>query len=136
MATGLQRVGDRDLPRLRALVRDWVQDDDPLVQRAAAAAICEPRLLVTEPGARAALDVCEEATRWIASLPAQRRRDDDVRTLRQALGYCWSVAVAADPESGVPRFEHLRTSGDADVQWIVRENLKKNRLQRVLTEPR
>ena len=136
VATGLQRVGDRDLPRLRALVRDWVQDDDPLVQRAAAAAICEPRLLVTEPGARAALDVCEEATRWIASLPAQRRRDDDVRTLRQALGYCWSVAVAADPESGVPRFEHLRTSGDADVQWIVRENLKKNRLQRVLTEPR
>ena len=132
VATGLQRVGDRDLPRLCALVREWVQDDDPLVQRAAAAAICEPRLLVTEPGARTALDVCEEATGWIADLPAERRRDEEVRTLRQALGYCWSVAAAADPGAGLPRFGHLRASADPDVQWIVRENLKKARLIKLL----
>ena len=54
--------------------------------------------------------------------------------LRQALGYCWSVAVAADPERGVPLFAVLRTVGDPDVTWVVRENLGKARLRRLLPE--
>ena len=111
-----------------------MRDDDPLVQRAAAAAICEPRLLVSELGARTALDVCGAATDGIAGRALQRRRADDVRTLRQALGYCWSVAVAADPTEGLPRFRALSESADPDVGWIVRENLKKKRLQRVWSD--
>ena len=55
-----------------------------------------------------------------------------MRTLRQALGYCWSVAVAADPDLALPAFEALEASADPDVRWIVRENLRKARLQRVL----
>jgi hypothetical protein len=58
----------------------------------------------------------------------------DVRTLRQALGYCWSVAVAGDPAAGLPAFAALRagTGDDADVAWVVRENEKKSRLRRLL----
>ncbi|MCU0282818.1 MAG: HEAT repeat domain-containing protein [Candidatus Nanopelagicales bacterium] len=133
VATGLQRVGDRDLPRLAAIVEAWARDGDPLVQRAAVAAICEPRLLASEGGARAALAACRATTGALAAMPAQARRRDDVRTLRQALGYCWSVAVAADPSAGLPEFSKLRASEDPDVRWIVRENLRKARLQRVLT---
>jgi len=55
-----------------------------------------------------------------------------VRALRQALGYCWSVAVVGDPAAGVPRFAALRGSSDPDVAWVVRENEKKARLRRVL----
>lgn len=55
-----------------------------------------------------------------------------MRTLRQALGYCWSVAVAGDPAAGVLRFAALRGSSDPDMAWVVRENEKKARLRRVL----
>jgi hypothetical protein len=76
--------------------------------------------------------VCRDATEWIVSQPADSRRDADTRTLRQTLGYCWSVAVAADPENALPAFVSLEASDDADVVWIVRENRKKARLRKVL----
>lgn len=124
----LQTLGDADPARLRELVVCWSGDPDPLVQRAAVAGICEPRLLTCEDGAACALDVCERATRALAARPRDRRRDPGVRTLRQALGYCWSVAVAADPAAGLPRFTALTGSDDGDVAWIVRENRTKKRL--------
>lgn len=132
VATGLQRVGDRDLPRLVAIVQAWVRDGDPLVQRAGVAAICEPRLLASPVGAKAALAACRDTTGALAALPQEARRRDEVRSLRQALGYCWSVAIAADPRAGLPAFAELQASEDADVRWIVRENLGKARFQRVL----
>ena len=52
--------------------------------------------------------------------------------LRQALGYCWSVAVAADPDAGLPLFHVLEAHPDRDVAWIVRENSRKARLTALL----
>ncbi len=132
VATGLQRVGERDPPRLRTIVLAWADDEDPLVQRAAAAAICEPRLLADTQAAATALEVCATTTRKLASRSAESRREPAVRVLRTALGYCWSVAVAADPRPGLVAFRALEGSDDPDVAWIVRENLKKVRLKRVL----
>ncbi|MFT4084362.1 MAG: HEAT repeat domain-containing protein [Nocardioides sp.] len=132
VATGLQLLGDRSRAALTRIVLDWVGDPHPLVQRAALAAICEPRLL-KDPGAAAvALQVCDLATRRLRSLSADRRRQPDARTLRQALGYSWSVAVAAAPEDGLRLFRRLDT-GDPDVAWIVRENGRKKRLATLLT---
>jgi len=59
------------------------------------------------------------------------RRAEPVRVLRQALGYAWSVVIAADPGRGWPRFVAWSKRDDPDVAWLVRENLKKNRLQRL-----
>ena len=135
VAMALQRLGDADLARLLDVVRRWADDDDPLVLRAAAAAICEPRLLREPAAAAAAVAVCEQATRALVALPADRRQDPDVRTLRQGLGYCWSVAVAADPAEGLPRFRALSDDpfgSDPDVVWIVRENRAKARLAALL----
>jgi hypothetical protein len=121
---GLQRWGDDDFEGLTRELRRWIAGS-ALEQRAAVAAVCEPRLL-REPGrATVALDLLDVATRSLLE-----SRD---RTLRQALGYCWSVAVASDPEVGLPRFERWAGSDDRDVQWIVRENEKKARLRRVRT---
>ena len=131
VAMALQRLGDTDLPSVEEIVLAWADDPDPLVQRAAAAAICEPRLLVTPEAAAVAVEVCRRATAALAARPAEERRRSDVRTLRQGLGYCWSVAVAADPGPGLAAFEALDT-GDADVAWIVRENRTKKRLARLL----
>ena len=132
VATGLQRVGDREFSRLRDIVLVWAEDPDPLVQRAAAAAICEPRLLVPPGAAATAITVCERTTGHLGSLAWAARREPDVRVLRQALGYCWSVAISADPGPGLAAFAVIESSADPDVAWIVRENRKKARLKRLL----
>jgi hypothetical protein len=44
------------------------------------------------------------------------------------MGYCWSVAIAASPSGGKAAFENWVGHPHADINWIVRENLKKNRL--------
>lgn len=132
VAMALQRFGDADLPHMLDVVTDWAGDGNPLVQRAAAAGICEPRLLRTPMAATTAIDVCERTTRSLAARPSNERRDPGVRVLRQGLGYCWSVAVAADAIRGLPRFRKLSEDADPDVAWIVRENSKKARLAKLL----
>jgi hypothetical protein len=127
---GLQRLGDSSGARLLAICRQWVADPSPLVQRAVVAGICEPRLLTESRVASAALDLLDEVTARVESAPATERRREDFRVLRKALGYCWSVAVAAGPESGFGRLARWAASADRDVRWIVAENLKKNRLRR------
>ncbi len=132
VAMALQRLGDADMGRLQDVVTRWSSHADPLVQRAAVAGLCEPRLL-REPGdAARAVDVCAQVTATLAARPADRRRDDGVLALRKALGYCWSVAVAADPQNGLPPFLALQDSADPDLAWIVKENLKKSRLVAVM----
>ncbi len=131
VAMALQHFGDLNLPALEMLVLHWATDPHPLVQRAAAAGICEPRLLVGPAAAAVAIEVCRRATAGLAAQPAEARHDDEVRTLRQGLGYCWSVAVAADPAQGLPAFWAL-DDADPDIAWIVQENLKKTRLTRLL----
>ncbi|MFO6451098.1 MULTISPECIES: HEAT repeat domain-containing protein [unclassified Aeromicrobium] len=131
VAIGLQLLGDTDPGAWRSIASRWVDDPSPLVQRAAVAAICEPRLLRTSEAAAAAVDVCARATRHLTSLPSDEARRPDARTLRQALGYGWSVAVAADPGVGLGQFLALDTE-HPDVAWIVRENRRKKRLSTLL----
>jgi len=128
VAMAWQLVGDDDPALLRSTVRGWASDGPALVRRAAVAALCEPRLLRDGATAGAALAACVAATDFLASRPADERRSPDVRTLRQALGYGWSVAVAADPERGLAAFLPLADSTDPDVAWVVRENGKKKRM--------
>lgn len=128
VAMALQRVGDADIDRLLGVVSDW-SAGTALEQRAAVAAICEPRLLRDASVARSALGVLERITREI---PARvDRRDPGFVALRKALGYGWSVAAVAAPETGLPALERLAASSDRDVRWILRENLRKDRLRRL-----
>lgn len=131
VAIAAQRVGDADQPQLRSLVADWVASPNPLVVRAGIAAICEPRLLSDPLTATAALDACVRATELLVGLSVSQRRSADVRTLRQGLGYCWSVAVAGAPDAGVPRFLALDPA-DPDVAWVIKSNRSKQRLARLL----
>ena len=128
---GLQLLGDRDVAALLGIVREWAREPHPLLQRAAVAALCEPRLLRSPDAVSAALEICRVATAQFASWSDEQRRSPDARTLRQALGYCWSVVVAADPSAGLPAFLDLDVSVP-DVGWIVRENSRKKRLSRLL----
>jgi len=130
VAMGLQLIGDHDLARMLRVARAWATDPSPLVQRAAVAGVCEPRLLTERGVARDVLDILDSVTGDLAGRTSAERRDADVRVLRKALGYCWSVAVAAEPDEGFARLERWAAADDRDVRWVVRENLKKARLHR------
>jgi hypothetical protein len=58
-------------------------------------------------------------------------KSDDFNALRKTLGYGWSISVAVLPEAGKRRMEGWFNSSNPDVRWIIRENLKKDRLKRM-----
>lgn len=134
VAMALQRWGGDDFDALAAAMAEWA-GGSWLERRAAAAALCEPVLLTGADRVRRVLAVLETATAGIASADPAERRSDDLKALRKGLGYCWSVAVAAAPDAGRPAFEGLvdraLASGDRDLEWIARENLRKRRLERI-----
>lgn len=127
-AMALQRLGDERPARMFEIAEDWA-GGGRLEQRAAVAAVCEPRLLREAEYAHRALAVLDRITASVVG--ASDRRSEPFRVLRQALGYGWSVAVVAAPDAGKHAFERWAGSGDPDVRWIVRENLKKSRLARM-----
>jgi hypothetical protein len=123
VAMALQRWAADDFDAMAATAEAWAEGA-PLEQRAAVTGMCEPALLREPAAAYRALALVLRVTE---SLP--RSRD---ATLKQALGYCVSVAVAACPDEGVRRFRELQRSADPDIQWVVRENARKKRLARLL----
>jgi hypothetical protein len=129
VAAALQRMLAADWGRMYSALVEWVAEDNPLVIRAAAAGVAEPPLLNDATRAENALDIQQRAVEKLAHFPLGSRRDENVRTLRQALGYTVSVIVAATLDAGFRLLERLAASDDGDVRWVVRENLKKNRLK-------
>ena len=85
--------------------------------------------LLDKARAEDALAVQAEAVNRLMNIPEDQRRNEDVRALRQALGFTLSVVTAASPETGFHLMEELAALPDADIIWIVRENMKKTRLQ-------
>ena len=131
VAMALQAWGDSDIGGLLDEMERWA-GGTPLEGRAAMAALCEPRLLGRPATVAKTLVILDRLTRSIrdTAKPAVA----DVRVLRQALGYGWSVAIAADVSQGLPAFEPWLAERDPDVRWIVRENLAKARLSRVAAD--
>jgi hypothetical protein len=128
VAMALQRVGDADIDFLLKEMCEWSKGNF-LEKRAAAAALCEPRLLTSEKIASAVLGILDYVTSSIVGFPA--KKDEPFEVLKKGLAYCWSVAVAACPEKGKKLMEKWAVSKDKNVLWIMRENLKKNRLVRM-----
>jgi len=125
VATGLQLAGDQDMDLLLNEMQIWSKGSW-YEKRAAAAALAEPRLLKHPKFAKRVLEILDQITSSMEK--ATDREAESFKILRQGMAYCWSVAVVALPESGKPIMERWLNSKDKDVLWIMRENLKKNRL--------
>lgn len=128
VATGLQLVGDQDMDLLLKEMQKWSKGNW-YEKRAAAAALAEPRLLKQAKSAKKVQQVLEEITESMEF--AMVSKEEGFKVLRQAMGYCWSVAVAALPEAGKPMIERWLDSPNMDIRWIMKENLKKNRLVKI-----
>ena len=127
VAMALQAWGDVDPHALVDEMERWASGS-PLEGRAAMAALCEPRLLRDPRTIVRTLAILGRLTATVRD--AADGRADNVRVLRQALGYGWSVAVAADISVGLPALERWIPDPNPDVRWIVRQNLAKARLAR------
>ena len=128
VAMALQRLGEVNLEQLIEAMYEWSLGN-AFEQRAAAAGLCEPRLL---GDARVGQDVLCILDQITASIKQKKeRRSEGFLALRKGLGYCWSVAVVALPEQGKTLMEKWLIDSDKDICWIMKENLKKNRLIRM-----
>jgi hypothetical protein len=127
VAMALQAWGDADTAALVDEMERWASGP-PLEGRAALAALCEPRLLRDAGTIARTIAILDRLT---ASVRDGAGSAPDRRVLRQALGYGWSVAVAADVSAGLTAFERWVTDPNEDVRWIVRQNLGKARLVRL-----
>lgn len=128
IATGLQLAGDQDMDLLLKEMEKWSKGNW-YEQRAAAAALAELRLLKQSKHVKQVLHILDQITTSMEK--AEGNRDESFKVLRQGMAYCWSVVVAALPEAGKPMFEKWLNSPDKDICWMLKENLKKNRLVRM-----
>ncbi len=128
VAMALQHYGDADMAALLDEMTRWARGGF-LEQRAAVAALCEPRLLARPENARRVLGLLDEITGALQAAPD--RHAEPFRVLRQALGYGWSVAVVALPEEGKRQMSRWLNSLDRDIRWVMKQNLGKSRLQRL-----
>lgn len=120
----LQRVGQADMDMLIDRMVSW-SNGNWLEMRAAAAGLSEPILLRDENQILRVLGILDQIT---AAVGAAQDRDEGFKTLCKGLGVCWSVAVAAAPMQGKQAMERWLSSTNQDVRWIIKEDLKKNRL--------
>jgi hypothetical protein len=127
VAIALQYFGDADVHGLLREMRRW-STGSWYEQRAAVAALCEPRLLHDPKVAAAVLAILDAITRDIAANPSA---SEAFKTLRKSMGYCWSVAIAASPEAGKALMAKWMRSSSRDVRWLLKQNLSKNRLRQM-----
>ena len=125
VAMALQQWGRVDMEGLLQEVQSWLKGGW-LEQRAVAAGLCEPALLRLPEHVASVLSILDTITENI--LHSTDRQSEGFRALRKGMGYCWSVAVAASPDLGKNYMEKWLKVSDKDIRWIMKENLKKNRL--------
>ncbi len=97
--------------------------------RAAICALCHPKFLRSEEKAIQTLKYLDLIMSKLQENPS--RITEDFRVLRLAMGYCWSVAVAAYPMLGKGMMERWVDPKDKDLLWIIKSNLNKNRSSRM-----
>lgn len=101
-----------------------------LEKRAYIATLCDPLLLIDYISPAAVITDLLEIT--LTCFYPSDKLTDDFKVLRKALGYCWSVAICAEETVGKMAFEKLLHYRDnKHILWVVKENLKKNRLEKL-----
>ncbi|RPI81614.1 MAG: hypothetical protein EHM41_20260 [Chloroflexi bacterium] len=125
VAFALQRIGRANRDLLLETTKRWIEGNR-LEQRAVIAGLAEPDLLTDQRTARILLQYLNFLTSSLAN--AEDRKSEEFRVLRQALGYAWSVAVAALPQDGLSMMKPWLENDDKDISWVMKENLKKKRL--------
>lgn len=98
----------------------------PLEMRTYVATLSEPCLLRSYINPNWLLEELFRIT--TENLNHSEKISDDLKILRKALGYCWSVALCGEGADKTSFEKLLPLCSSKHIEWIVKENLKKNRL--------
>ena len=113
-----------DNPETVRSLDDWISTGRWFQMSAVAA---EPKLVKNIGFAETALVLHRRILDEVAA--SEDRRSEGFQALRRRLAYSLSVVVAAIPKEGFLFLKELAGMADADVTWICKQNLKKNRLK-------
>jgi hypothetical protein len=127
VAMAIQEISVGRLDETLSHLESWIAGT-PFEQRAVVAGLCEPKLLGNKTTNTKILRVLGAIT---ANMDHSKKLLDSERSLRKALGYGWSVVIAAAPKEGKKAFARLFVLRGRHIVWIVKENLKKNRLYKM-----
>ncbi|MFW9856561.1 MAG: HEAT repeat domain-containing protein [Candidatus Thorarchaeota archaeon] len=106
----------------------WINNSNWLEMRAVAAAVAHPSALGNNNIPQLALNLHKSIFQRINE--TRKRKSEKFKVLRKGLCYTLSVVTQAIPEEGFSYMKHLIGVNDPDINFIVRENLKKNRLKK------
>ncbi len=125
VAIGIQEIAENRMDEIINNLKEWMDGND-LEKRAVVAALCEPKLLKDKTVVIELFEMLEKITKGFEN--AHGKLSDNQNSLKKTLGYGWSVAVVSLPEEGKAAFERMAKIDNKHIKWIVKENLKKNRL--------
>lgn len=128
VAMALQIYGESDMEELIKQMEEWAEGNN-YEKRAAAAALCEPKLLKQKEHVTKVLQILNNITDSIEKI--KDRKNEGFIALKKGMAYCWSVAIVGYPDEGKKIIEKWTSSTDKDINWIIKENLKKERLKRM-----
>jgi hypothetical protein len=137
VAMSLQHLGEGNPVALRRILDDWLSDSHggPLTEnalmerRAVLAALAHPPLLEEEQFARYALKTADRILQDTAVIPAEQRKGEAFQVLKKGMSYALSVLVVHLPDEGFALLERWAERSDPDIRRVLKENLKKKRLQ-------
>jgi hypothetical protein len=130
VAMAIQEISTDKLSVTLTNLESWIAGNH-YEQRAVVAGLCEPKLLGDKILNKKILKIMQAITR---SMDHNNTLNASEESLRKALGYGWSVVIAAIPNEGKIIFEKLFDLHGKHISWIIRENLKKNRLIKTDTD--
>src|SRR5262249_2276278 len=134
VAIAYQRLLQADAHTTLAHLMELAKSGNYLQQRAAVITLAEPELFYNADLVVPALEVQRTVLCYLHTVPARERRREDFRILRRALGHTISVVTAAAPEEGFALLSECATWDDADINWVLRENLRKKRLAKFIRD--
>jgi len=126
VAMGIQKLVEKQSKKTLKGLESWIVNGNWLAMRAVAAGVAEPALLKNKQTARQALALHRKIIDQILSV--KEHKAEEFKILKKGLGYSLRVVISATPKEGFEYMHQLVKSQDKDILWILKENLKKNRL--------
>lgn len=128
VAMGIQELIQIKTDEVLHILDDWSLKNDKY-KRCLIAGLCEPKNLKNKNILDSAFNYLNKFTEEFSSY--SNKLTEDQKILRKALAYAWSVAIVEDVEQGKSLFAKFVDYNNKNILWIVKNNLKKNRLKKM-----
>lgn len=123
---GLQFLLDKHPQYIVDQFNHWITKKDFLELRAIVTAYASPNLLDRKVISQNGLKIHRKVLDIVFA--SADRKSDEFKALRKALGYTFGIIATIYTPNSFGVMKKLVATGDKDLQWIVRENMKKKRL--------